>query len=115
VFHFTLFFLVLLTGFMFHFECAKYFVISGILENNFSFGLGYSLLIIFKRKKMLQILLFSNSCLVKCTRHWLNSINQKRKGKNRHLVGKKHPKKQKKKNKRRALDKVTQKKPKKLK
>jgi hypothetical protein len=54
---------------------------------------------------MLQILLFSNSCLVKCTRHWLNSINQKRKGKNRHLVEKKNPKKQKKENKRRALDK----------
>jgi hypothetical protein len=46
VFHFTLFFWVLLTGFMFYFECAKYFVISGILENNFSFGVGYSLLII---------------------------------------------------------------------
>jgi hypothetical protein len=27
VFHFTLFFWVLLTGFMFSFECAKYFVI----------------------------------------------------------------------------------------
>ncbi len=31
---------------MFYSECAKYFVISGILENNFSFGLGYSLPII---------------------------------------------------------------------
>jgi hypothetical protein len=59
---------------------------------------------------MLQILLFSHSCLVKCTRHLLNSINQKKKKKEKtDIWWKKNPKKQKKENKRRALDKVTQK------
>jgi len=46
VFHFALIFLGFINRLHVSFECAKYLVISGILENNFSFGLGYSLLII---------------------------------------------------------------------